>query len=230
MRIEVPSAANIADKTLGCQGGVKSCQRPSVCLHSPVEVSQIFAVVPWDAVRIEVPSGENTAMITSLVCPDKVCLHVPVESSQTFAVLSRDAVSTEVPSAENTADRTDAVCPYNVNLHSPVEPFQILAVVSWELVRILSTSFITTVNVSPSVMQQSDNVAFSSYESRDFWFSSKETKQGSHIKLSQIRDFRSARVAHDSKSSVQETSPAKLCAEMFIMCCAIQSERYGQVL
>ena len=132
----------------------------NVCLHSPVEVLQSFAVTSLDAVRTEVPSAENIARITTLVCPDNVCVHSPVKGSQTFAVWSQEAVRTEVPSVENTADNTPPVCPDNVCLHSPVEPFQILAVRSVELVRILGTTFITRVNVSPSVMRHSDVIVF----------------------------------------------------------------------
>ena len=58
----------------------------SVCLHSPVQQSQIFAVWSPSAERASDPSAEKTAELTSSVCPDSVCLHSPVQPSQVFAV------------------------------------------------------------------------------------------------------------------------------------------------
>ena len=102
----------------------------NVCLHSPLEVSQILTVPLYEAVTILEPSAENTADTTQLSCPDNVCLHSPVELSQTLAVRSPEAVTILEPSAENTAERTSPSCSDNVCLHSPVELSQILVVLS----------------------------------------------------------------------------------------------------
>ena len=94
-----PSAENSAEHT------APPCP-DNVCVHSPVELSQILAELSPEAVRTLDPSAENTADHTAppctCPCPDNVCVHSPAELSQILAELSFEAVRTLDQSAENT--------------------------------------------------------------------------------------------------------------------------------
>ena len=65
----------------------------NVCLHSPVEQSQSFAVQSPDAVRTRDASGENETDHVEKLCPTSVCVHFPVAPSQILAVWSWEAVT-----------------------------------------------------------------------------------------------------------------------------------------
>ena len=65
LSIESAESQNTADFTVpGCP--------ESVCMHSPVEAFQTLAVPSSEAVSTSYPPAENTAVCTSLECPESV--------------------------------------------------------------------------------------------------------------------------------------------------------------
>src|SRR5262249_56993681 len=91
----------------------------------------------WNPVRSgprkagRLPSGENAALLTVLVCPLRVRASCPVRASHTltspqdFWVLSSKpppAEAIRLPSGENATLQTSPVCPLRVRASCPVCP------------------------------------------------------------------------------------------------------------
>src|SRR5262249_60851413 len=106
----------------------------STRLSGPEKARQVPAVPSAPAVITVAPSGLETALHTTALCPSKTPTCLPVSTFHKRAVLSAEEVTTCRPSRLNAALQIDPVCPLRMTDCLPVSTFHTRAVLSAEAV------------------------------------------------------------------------------------------------